>query len=248
MSGSKMRLDLVDTLFLITEGVLFVSFLGFDALALNVELSSILKYSGIVVCFIFALYRFARFRTLSSVLVVAALLFTMVADHFLLLAGRFVAGILCFCVTQTLYMVILTSSRESKGVRITNELILCLPPAAAGAWLAGKYTPGAEPLVCAAAFYACSFIRNLVLAVGLNCRKEKIEGIELRLFTAGLCVFMACDINVLIYNLPNFVEITSRVGKAAVEAAGMLMWFFYLPSQVMIVLSVFGRGKKKVKL
>ena len=63
------------------------------------------------------------------------------------------------------------------------------------------------------------------------CNVMQASGLENKLFFAGLCLFLCCDICVGLHNmpsvLPDWLQSAARIG----------MWTFYLPSQVMIVLS-----------
>ena len=70
----------------------------------------------------------------------------------------------------------------------------------------------------------------------LCARAEKRE-LRVVLFTVGLIVFALCDINVLLYNLPDYIDIRSHFILSLLDFAGNAMWAFYLPSQVMIAVS-----------
>ena len=77
------------------------------------------------------------------------------------------------------------------------------------------------PLLLFVAAYAAFFICNVMQA----------SGSENKLFFAGLCVFLCCDICVGLHN------ISAELPEWLRRAADIGMWTFYLPSQVMLVLS-----------
>ena len=57
------------------------------------------------------------------------------------------------------------------------------------------------------------------------------------MFLIGLVLFLLCDINVMIYNMDGFVNVSSSFYHMLKSSSVILMWAFYLPSQVLIVLS-----------
>ena len=57
-------------------------------------------------------------------------------------------------------------------------------------------------------------------------------------FLIGLILFLLCDINVLLFNLSSYINVSSQMYAVLQIASTVLMWAFYLPSQVLIVLSV----------
>ncbi|MFA7367435.1 MAG: hypothetical protein WC008_03885, partial [Bacilli bacterium] len=65
------------------------------------------------------------------------------------------------------------------------------------------------------------------------------------LFALGLVLFVCCDIFVGLYNLSSYVqvgEIVNTINTSGIDFA----WGFYLPSQVLIVLSL--NERKRVNL
>ena len=275
--------------FFTAELILYVLFLKIDIWGGRGLTSARLKYAGILLCLLCAAIRALRLKNRTSYLVAAAMVFTVISDYFLLLKDIYLPGVICFCITQTLYMtVILRASgavlpdggktaencklrrgRENDGTeraglrRGINLFLAGLVPAAAVAVIlaltGGINDPEMLLLIAAGTFYACSFIRNIIMSVTLCIKKAKMHRMqrekdrihdifenavtedrtELRqvLFAAGLMVFALCDINVLLYNLPTLFNIRSHFVLTLFEFAGTMMWAFYLPSQVMITMS-----------
>jgi hypothetical protein len=59
---------------------------------------------------------------------------------------------------------------------------------------------------------------------------------NIRYFTAGMVLFLLCDINVGLFNLSDFLTVTSTY-EIIYELSAVLMWTFYAPSQVLLALS-----------
>jgi len=90
-------------------------------------------------------------------------------------------------------------------------------------------------------FYTISFLSNyLKFALKTFGKKEKDKKClfpKTKLFFAGLTLFILCDLNVLIFNLYMFININSAFYNNLNSLASIMIWGFYLPSQVIIVLS-----------
>ena len=98
-----------------------------------------------------------------------------------------------------------------------------------------------------AILYGISFVWNiLLLAVKIinhntDRTQENTKVCEFPhpvMFLIGLLLFLICDINVLIFNLGSYISINSETFVILQNASTILMWTFYLPSQVLIVFSV----------
>ena len=127
-------------------------------------------------------------------------------------------SLLLFCGVQGLYL--LRISRANGGRTLWGaRLVLCLLSPALLAVL-GRLT--GENLL--ALIYFSNFLCNVALAV----RLPRGWG---RQFALGLTLFLCCDVCVGIFQSPGLLP-------PALEAfASLGMWLFYLPGQVLIVLS-----------
>lgn len=84
--------------FLLSELVVYLSFIVLDW---SGYFSSYIKYTGIVLCFLFSLYKSNTYRIL-------AFAFTLVADYFLLIANRnYELGLISFVLVQIVYCLLL---------------------------------------------------------------------------------------------------------------------------------------------
>lgn len=203
------------TLFLSVEALLYAAFLTWD-LTVGGRGSNPIKYAGILLCLAYSLYLERRG---GSRLVPAALAFTALADVFLLLLDRHYAlGILLFCVVQGLYLVRIVRhprGRSLWGLRAVLFLLALLVLKGLGLLI---------PLNILALFYFTNFFCNALASLGC-------PGRNMRLFSVGLWLFLCCDLCVGLFQSP---ELTSPAVEAFVRVG---MWLFYLPAQVLIVLS-----------
>ena len=196
------------------ETALYLLFLALDAFSAG---GDGVKYLTIVVCLLAAVW---SARHGGSRLMAWAMAFTLAADTFLLLLDRWYGmGIVLFCVVQGLY---LARIRRACGRH---------PVGAAGG--AGGGVGAAEcfgngtALNLLAALYFVNFLVNACQS--LTLRSE-------RLFAAGLWLFLLCDVCVGLRNQPSLLP-----GLAGAAQVGM--WLFYLPGQVLLVLSGFPKRR-----
>ena len=166
-----------------------------------------LKYAGILLCLLYALLLTVRG---GDRLVFFALLFTAGADWFLLVKNQHLElGLVLFLVVQTLYL--LRLRRLGAGNHFFLRWVLALLMG-----LAVFFFRLVSLLNLLVVLYFSQLLSNTILA--WTARKW--------MFAAGLTLFVCCDICVGLYNL-GILHAFSSVG----------MWLFYLPSQILIVLS-----------
>ncbi len=200
--------------FLITETIIYVIFMAMDLLSIGGTTIG-LKYTGILLCLLFSILCVANG---GDRIVPFALLFTAVADFFLLVINEYyLAGVCSFIIVQTLYLI-----RLYQG---TGKL--WLPARIIGAALAVlilMLTGLFSVVNLASVLYYSLLLINMVLCWTLPGRKW-------RTFALGLTLFILCDTCVGIFNLGSVMP----ADLYAFAAIGM--WLFYLPSQVLISLT-----------
>ena len=166
-----------------------------------------LKYGGILLCLLYALLCALLG---GDKLVLPALLFTAGADWFLLVRGdHLILGVALFLVVQTLYLIRLRRMGVDAHLWLRTMTALFMGLAV---YIFGLISP----LTILVALYFSQLVSNAILA--WKGRRW--------LFAIGLTLFVCCDICVGMFNLGILYSFAS-VG----------MWLFYLPSQVLIVLS-----------
>lgn len=201
--------------FLLAEGALYLWFLTWDVCFPGMDTTWI-KYSALLLCVAYAWAGAARG---GSRLVAAALTLTAGADAFLLVLNRYyLLGVLLFCGVQGVY---LARVLRANGGRTWWGMRLAV---LAAFWAILLRLGLLDPLTGAAAVYFSTFVCTAV-------QSGRCPGTAFRRFTAGLFLFLCCDLCVGVYNVPGLFP----AGWYAFARVGM--WLFYLPAQVLIARS-----------
>ena len=199
-------------LFLAAAGLLYAVFLAMD-LSFSGNTAP-LKFVSILLCLFAAL---CGTHTEDGRLVALALAFAAAADWFLLAPdGRYATGVLLFCIVQALYCIRLVRWR---GYICRPVLVIRLAPFAAFFLVSDRLF---SLVLLYFANLACS-------ALNAACFRPATR--RSRLFAAGLALLLCCDLCIGAFHLGLFFGFT-RIG----------MWLFYLPSQVLVVLSAEPKG------
>lgn len=197
--------------FLTAESIIYIAFLALDLLGRGSETYG-LKYGGILLCLAFALTCALRG---GDRLVAPALAFTACADWFLLIRNDHLPlGVALFLCVQALYLLRLRLAGGPLALWLRISLALTL-------FLALYWLNLATPLNLLAVLYFSQLLSNCILAWKLP---------SMRRFALGLSLFVGCDVCVGLFN-------SSLLAPAALSPVSIGMWFFYLPSQVLIALS-----------
>lgn len=166
-----------------------------------------IKYSGILLCLLFALL---CALCNGDKLVLPAMIFTAAADWFLLVRGDHLGiGVALFLVVQSIYLIRLR--RMGVGSMIWLRILL---PLLFGVTL--MLWQAANPLFLLVALYFSQLVSNTASA----WRAKKW------IYAVGMTLFVCCDICVGMFNIGLALPFSSKA-----------MWLFYLPSQVLIVLT-----------
>ena len=207
--------------FLLPEGCLYLAFLGLDLFWPGSGWDVPLKYLSILLCFCFV---FRRGRGRDGLLMKAALGFTLLADLFLLVLDRwYPAGVACFCVVQLLYLTRMAGLRRGwLALRLVVRGVVAVA-ALLVVWRLGAL----DALTALSVFYFSQLVCNALESLPL--------GTPYRGFALGLFLFVGCDLCVGLQNLSAWFP---AAGGPLVDFARVGMWLFYLPSQVLISLSV----------
>lgn len=210
-------------------------YLIFNILSLTLPYDPIyLKYSGILLCFAMTGAFVYIHRDRDSVLLCFALFFTAVSDLFILVLDKYYeVGLVTFIITQSAYIYRLYERRLNK------MWISLVARAVVSATIIGVVggLSSINFLLVEVGIYIVMLTGNVVDAF-LLCRKSR----ENLLFALGLLLFLGCDICVGLHN-GDMVGIEFAEGTRS--AIQFFIWFFYLPAQVLITLSVSRGGINK---
>lgn len=207
---------------LVLLAAVYLSFLTVDLFFVGLCLLSIsLKYLGILLCLATAiLLHHSAWNRRDSALLLSALLFTCVADLFLLVLNWPVPGLLAFCAAHLFYIRRYRPALFYPAAAAALLVILgCL---ATEHWIPGF--PVKSVLAC--------LYGTLLLTVAVCGFLSSLPRINRRLVSAGMVLFLLCDIHVALFN-------TLAAGSAYYPFASFFMWFFYLPAQVLLALSAY---------
>lgn len=219
----KTAAGITAALFIVSEAAVFTVYTVMD-IAKTAD-SRYFKYAGILICVAFSLL-FAARGGRDERITAAALLLTAAADAFLLLADSLYAvGVGLFCAVQVLYFARLCPGRRRFAVQTALRLLLF----AAGLLL--LYI--VNMLTVINALCALSFTLLLVNTVTAFVSGAHGGG-GARMLAAGLLLFLLCDMCV---GLSNAGSVGLSLPYPLLYAARLGMWTFYLPSQLLIVLS-----------
>lgn len=202
-------------LFLGLQGVLYLLFLSGDLTGVGTWTVPV-KYASILLCLLFSL---GWSLNGGDKLVSTALVFTLGADTFLLLLNRwYILGVSLFCVVQGLYLLRIVQRNGGRSLWPVRLGLFLLSLVLLAQW------DLLSPLNAVSLFYFTNFLCNVLQSWSLRGRGA-------RLFSAGLTLFLCCDLCVGVFNQPGLfpqaLDAFARVG----------MWLFYLPAQVLIALS-----------
>ena len=194
--------------FILAELIIYLCFLAGDLFGFD---TSLIKYTGIVLCFFRAIYK-------KNGIIALAFGLTLISDFFLLLLNRYYAvGVSFFVLVQMTYLYFLYRENCNpflvlRGVLFVTGMILLLVNKQTGV------------LNVVTLFYFINLLGNAL---------SSFSNTKLRMMSLGFVLFVCCDICVGLNNL-----LSSGILYKFVNFG---MWFFYLPSQVLICL-----GSEKV--
>lgn len=214
--------------YLLFEAAVFVA-IKIAEFALDTRTTKIIMYSAIVGNTVMALRIYARYGRAATDkrdnLIFLALMLNCLADVFLTLTGgesMFLPGFACFCGLEAIYALYLRPSGRNLVIR-------------AGLFAASllfAQSIGLLTLSNALGLLNLTLVGANAVCAWLAYRREGMfPGL---LFALGLTSFFIGDISVAL-------EIMLPVGTAAQRIAALAVWTFYVPAQVLIVLTYYER-------
>lgn len=218
--------------FVILEVIFYFSFLLLDSINEISAISTLLKFISITGCFIFVFISFIKNKENGLVLMLAILSFTVLADIFLLFYQKYETGILAFIIVQILYSLEIKRINKDNCKKYMLEVLTVV-----FTWniviLILKNKNLLTPTVVIASLYFIIFSMNVIKSWIVVVRNKNRSAFELNL-AFGLLLFYLCDINVALNNVDAINVGMPGVFATFAKYAGVLMWFFYLPSQVIL--------------
>lgn len=196
-----------------------------------------LEYGFIVVNFISSIFLRVILKTNDSRLVSNALFFTMIADTFLVLLNKYYSlSVSIFIIVQMIYYLRLKSFRnENKIISLDITRFLLTLSIIILAFIVFK--ENTDFLIVVTIIYFINLIINFI---------ESILYIKItKLFILGLLFFVFCDIFVGIWNIEKYIYLKENTILSKIINLNLnTVWLCYVPSQVLIFLSVLEVNKK----
>lgn len=240
--------------FWVLEGILYAVFLTgdwcdfFGVLWMDgscwSRYSRICKYTALLMCVWYGCRCRGEKKNVQQKALCGVLLFAAAADYFLLFTDCFILGICFFCLVQVCYCLYFAGEKNRNRVWGMAGLGICMVLLA---WfliqieMPGAGWKGKEyGLILAAVFYGSLLMQNLVRAWKASpsiCIWGKM----------AILLLFFCDVHVALYNIEE-VDMIAEIPfwlKRWCEGAGVLMWLFYLPSQLCIVKCIRGKNTHK---
>jgi len=146
---------------------------------------------------------------------VGGLVFTVLSDAYLVMEQEHLSGVAVFCFVHVFYIF--------RAVEISKKIFAAF----FGFVALWSVLLVLKSVIIFAMLYAFLFAVNIF--VNYKTRRPKLNYF---LVMAGLILFALCDINVFLFNLPQYLGVPDFF-----PSAFALIWIFYLPSQIFLAVS-----------
>ena len=162
------------------------------------------------------------FKKKESRFVSIGLMFTLLADVFLVLLNKYLYGVAIFIIAQLCYAVYLTYISDKK---ISSELLKRIIPAAVASLI--TYALGFKGNIVLPAAYAVCIGVNIAHSIELQIKMPSKKHL---LLMTGFIVFVIGDICVGLRHMP-------FVSESVASVLYLITWISYPPSQIMVLMS-----------
>jgi len=162
------------------------------------------------------------FKKKESRFVSIGLMFTLLADVFLVLLNKYLYGVAIFIIAQLCYAVYLTYISDKK---IIAELLKRIIPAAVASLI--TYALGFKGNIVLPAAYAVCIGVNIAHSIELQIKMPSKKHL---LLMTGFIVFVIGDICVGLRHMP-------FVSESVASVLYLITWISYPPSQIMVLMS-----------
>ena len=206
-------LKTIDRRWLLVWGLIYAGFLVISAFTPDALGVLLLRYSGIVLAFVYACLKFPKDHLLKL-----ALGFTLAADTLLAIDNVSVIGVAVFCFAQFFHFC---------RLHRTNPYFLPVYFAVVATAFTLSLILGADPMFAVAAVYGLTLLSNVGLAAYWYHKKPTVYS---TCAFYGFILFLCCDLCVGVSYLSN----TAFLPSVLHPFADYFAWAFYYPSQVLL--------------
>ncbi|APR02052.1 putative membrane protein [Clostridium botulinum] len=226
--------------------IIYLFILNIDFLKIKnlYKYSTNIKFVSIVICFVITLFIGKNIYDKKDLFILRmALFFTVLADFNMLILEKFKLGILFFIIVQSLYIIRHGRFKDVNGkVRFKyKDIYLFVFYLFLFIILKRLSLFSKESTLLSMAFiYALLLIHSLIRAYG-TFNNNFFGKKTCKIISIGITLFFLCDLNVAFSNISFYllsIKHVENLGNVFLP----LIWFFYLPSQILLSLS----GKKQL--
>ncbi|MFV3010540.1 hypothetical protein ACLD43_03920 [Clostridium botulinum] len=223
---------------------LFILNIDFFKIKALYKYSTNIKFVSIVICFVITLFIGKNIYDKKDLFILRlALFFTVLADFNMLILEKFKLGILFFITVQSLYIIRHGRFKDVNGkVRFKyKDIYLFVFYLFLFIILKRLNLFSKESTLLSMAFiYALLLIHSLIRAYG-TFNNNFFGKKTCKIISIGITLFFLCDLNVAFSNI-SFYLLSIKHIENLENVFLPLIWFFYLPSQILLSLS----GKKQL--
>ncbi len=227
--------NLIIKILLLIIGILYILFLYLDCSNKTIFISTDnIKFICIILCFIITLLTGKDSLSKRDLfLLQIGLFFTVIADYFFLIEHKYTLGVLSFCIVQIIYSI--RHDIQKKDVTIRNYMIIFLT-VFSSYLIINTFIIKIDLLFVVGFYYSMALITSVAKAI--KARKNNLYPYPNKHMIAwGMILFLLCDINVGLANITKVVNLSQSLLKTFLDKSFLLIWLFYLPSQVLLALS-----------
>jgi len=216
-------------IFLILQTILFISILFVP----HLPLINVFEYTSIILSLIFSLFVFLKKKNIFTLLIFIALIFTAVADTFLVFLNSSLnettqtIAMISFSLCQLTYFLVIwkvTTSQRERFINLVIRTIFFLALEVTAICILGS---SYNFLIFVSLFYFSQLVTNIIFA---------FIHIKMNPFLAiGLLLFIGCDIFIGLSTLCDILALSqTHFLYIFAHLPFNFAWFFYLPSQVLL--------------
>lgn len=215
----------------------YIGFLAIEFLNLHIysKISTYLKYLTIILCYIISIFigEDGYDRRDRGLLQLARFL-TVVSDYFLLIATNIKAGVVVFIFVQIVYII---RHNRMRSKYLDSLVFLVITAITLGLMSLvsdlSRVTSINRNILFLGFIYGSILCTSVFVSIR-TLERSKYNPITEIFIALGMILFLLCDVSVAIYN------ITENMPYERVQnIVHIAIWFFYLPSQLLLTLSGF---------
>ncbi len=215
--------------------ILYFLFLYMDCFNVKMFISSDgIKYICTILCFIISLMIGEdSFNKRDLFLLQGGLFFTVIADLCLLILNYFTLGVGSFCIVQILYS-IRYELTKAKFTILSFVMVSCTITILYR--IINFWVVKLDILLVVAFFYLLCLITSIARAIKVY-KNNLYPSPNQYMIVLAMLLFLLGDINVGLYNITRLIDLSGELSTLLHRTSGLLIWIFYLPSQVLLSLS-----------